>query len=312
MKIVNKRKEYYKGYVYNFHTSPDQDYFANGVLVHNCYKSNTPNGKHMSFETFKQILSKFPKYNGEYFLTQIAFGIGDVDADDDLFKMMIHCRINNIVPNVTINGDRLTKEIIEKLVIICGAVSVSRYENKDICYNAVKSLTDAGLEQVNIHQMVSENTYDQTLETIEDIKNDSRLSKLNAVVYLSLKQKGRGLLHKPLKFDKFRNIVEESFKKDIRFGFDSCGANKVIAVLKEIDCLEDHHEFIEPCESASFSYYIDVNGVGSPCSFSNKCAKGIDILKTRSFIDDVWTNDISVNERIKIQNNNRSCPYFKV
>ena len=33
-----------------------------GKLCPFCYKSNTPNGENMSFETFKKMLDKFPKY----------------------------------------------------------------------------------------------------------------------------------------------------------------------------------------------------------------------------------------------------------
>ena len=46
-----------------------------------CYKSNTCNGMNMSFDTFKQILDTFPKYDGQHFLNQIAFGIGDLPTE---------------------------------------------------------------------------------------------------------------------------------------------------------------------------------------------------------------------------------------
>jgi hypothetical protein len=39
-----------------------------------CYKSNLAKGENMTFETFKVILDRMPKN-----LTQIAFGIGDVE-----------------------------------------------------------------------------------------------------------------------------------------------------------------------------------------------------------------------------------------
>ena len=41
----------------------------NGKLCEFCYKSNTPNGKNMSFDTFKKIFDKLPKC-----LSQIAIG----------------------------------------------------------------------------------------------------------------------------------------------------------------------------------------------------------------------------------------------
>ena len=63
-----------------------------------CYKSNTGKGENMSLELFKKVFSKFPPV-----LTQIAFGIGDIDANPDLWNIMRHCRENGIVPNITIN-----------------------------------------------------------------------------------------------------------------------------------------------------------------------------------------------------------------
>ena len=47
-----------------------------------CYKSNTSSGEYMPFEMFKIIFDKFPKG-----LTQIAFGIGDIDSNPDMYKI---------------------------------------------------------------------------------------------------------------------------------------------------------------------------------------------------------------------------------
>jgi MoaA/NifB/PqqE/SkfB family radical SAM enzyme len=105
-----------------------------------CYKANGPRGKNMSLDTFKTVLSKFDLN----ILTQIAFGIGDIDANPDLFAMFRHCRENGIIPNVTINGYGMTAELTDALVTLCGAVAVSCYE-KDLCYNTVEMLGKAGL-----------------------------------------------------------------------------------------------------------------------------------------------------------------------
>ena len=40
MKIKSIKKIPYSGKVYNFHCTPDEVYFSEGVLVHNCYKKN--------------------------------------------------------------------------------------------------------------------------------------------------------------------------------------------------------------------------------------------------------------------------------
>ena len=104
-----------------------------------CYKSNTQVGRNMSFETFKDIFDKLPQT-----LTQIAFGIGDIDSNPDLLKMFEYCRENDhnpgVVPNLTINGYGLNEEWVKTLVHHCGGVAVSVYQPKDVCYNAVEQL----------------------------------------------------------------------------------------------------------------------------------------------------------------------------
>jgi hypothetical protein len=167
-----------------------------GKPCKHCYKSNTGKGKNMRLGKFKKIFNKMPKT-----LTQIAFGIGDISSNPDLFKMFEYCRnndYNQVVPNITINGWGLTDEQAEKFASLCGAVAVSRYENKDVCYNAVEKLIKAGLKQVNIHHLVSKETYLSCFETIEDACKefgDERLSGLNAIVFLMLKNKGRGMIN---------------------------------------------------------------------------------------------------------------------
>jgi MoaA/NifB/PqqE/SkfB family radical SAM enzyme len=277
-----------------------------------CYKGNTPNGKHMSFETFKDIIDKLPKYNNIHFTTQCAFGIGDVDASETLWEMMQYCRDNGIIPNVTINGDRLTDEIVQKLVSLTGAISVSRYEDKNICYDAVKRLTDVGCKQVNIHAMICEETFEDTYSTLAHKITDPRLEKLNAIVLLSLKQKGRGVNHTPLSFDKFKYLVKYALHNNISIGFDSCGANIAAKVFKELGVLDKLEQYIEPCESCSFSQFIDTDGIFYPCSFASECTTGIDMTKVNNFMDEVWFAKSTCLERKKIQDNGRSCPYFTV
>lgn len=276
-----------------------------------CYKSNVGTGKNMSFETFKLIFDKLPKYNGIPFVNQIAFGIGDIDATDDLWKMMEYCRENTVIPNVTINGTRLTDDIVNKLVTLCGAVSVSCYDDKNVCYDAIKRLQDAGLKQVNIHAMISEETYERTFQILSDYGVDSRLDKLNAIVMLSLKKKGRGTRYNTLAFDKFKTLVEFSLKNGIPIGFDSCGCGKFLEVAKELGCYDKYLPFAEPCESCSFSQFIDVDGVFYPCSFATECG-GIDVTKVDNFLDEVWFANTTCTERKRIQDNDRNCPYFEV
>jgi radical SAM protein with 4Fe4S-binding SPASM domain len=276
-----------------------------------CYKSNTANGKNMSFRTFKKVFKNLPKN-----LTQIAFGIGDINANKDLWKIMKYCRGRGVIPNITINGYNLSGERAELLSEICGAVAVSRYNPKDYCYTAIKQLTDLGMKQVNIHMLLAEETYQDCLETLDDIIIDSRLKNMYAIVFLSLKPKGRGKGYTQLSKRKFNKIIRKAMDKNILFGFDSCSAPKFLDAIKKHHNYNSFKDMAEPCESYLFSTYINVDGKMFPCSFTEK-GKGIDLTKNIDFIKDVWYNKTVISYRNKIlsskdRNNCRKCFKYNV
>lgn len=286
---------------------------VNGIPCPFCYKGNVGNkGRNTSFVEFVAMFNKLPMYDGIPFLTQIAFGIGDVDSNPDLWLMMEFCRAKGVVPNVTINGDRLTDEIVEKLVRLCGAISVSRYDDADVCYNAVRRLKDAGMKQVNIHQMVSEETNINCTNVVFDYLTDSRLKDLNAIVFLGLKQKGRGDKFTPLSNEGFASLIEYAMNNRVPIGFDSCSANKVAEVFKTMGVLEKYEQFIEPCESTAFSMYTSVDCKFYPCSFAEDVTTAIDMMPVDNFMKEVWNNKLTCCERNRIICNGRSCPYFNV
>jgi len=275
-----------------------------------CYKANTHHGENMSFETFKTIFEKMPS------ITQIAFGIGDVDGNPDLFRIFDFCRIHHVAPNVTINGARLTNDIATALSICCGAVAVSRYENKNYCYDAIKQLTDLGMKQINIHMMVSEETYDMCMETLQDSLTDPRLEKLNAIVMLLYKPKGRGVgQYTNIKLNRFKELVEYGMSNGISIGFDSCGAPLFIECIKDRDDYEQLLQTVECCESSLFSAYINVKGEYFPCSFMEGepgWEKGIDVVACEDFLNDVWYDERvkAFRKSLTSQGVNRKCPHF--
>ena len=250
-----------------------------------CYKSNGYQGKNMSFETFKSIFSKFPKH-----LTQIAFGVGDIDANPDLWKIMNHCRENGVVPNITINGERMTDDIYNKLVKTCGAVDVSLYD-KDTCYSAVKALTDRGMEQVNIHALLSNETYMDCYTALLDRIIDPRLKKLNAVVFLWLKPKGeKNNFYQLSSEKKFKDLIETAIETGGKFGFDSCTAPMFLRAVQDSPEFELYKTMAESCESGLFSGYINVDANYFPCSFVEGVgiwASGIGVLAYENF-EEIW------------------------
>lgn len=253
-----------------------------------CYKSNTGKGQDMSLGTFQTIFSKFPET-----LTQIAFGIGDLDANPDMWKIFEHCRENRVIPNVTINGDRASSEDFDKLVELCGAVAVSRYSPKDVCYDAVQELSTRGLTQTNIHMLLAKETYEDCLELIEDAKSDARLRDLNAIVFLALKERGRGVsMHSLRNLEQYKALVEKAFEEKVSIGFDSCSASLFLKSVQGHPNYEQFYEMSEPCESTLFSIYVDVEGNVWPCSFlENEEYEPINLLEVNDFLKQCWHSD---------------------
>lgn len=282
-----------------------------GVLCKACYKSNTSTGKNMSLNTFKNVFAVLPNT-----VTQIAFGAdAQATSNPELFDIMQYSRNNGVIPNITVAD--VTDEIADKLVAVCGAVAVSRYEDKDICYNSVKKLTDRGLTQTNIHMLISEETFGQALQTVWDYKEDSRLSKLNAIVFLSLKQKGRGTSMTPLEKDKFEELLRIAFDAKVPIGFDSCTCHKFLDAIKLRPDKKMLEQLSEPCESTCFSAYINVDGDFFPCSFTEGIDKGgwtsgLNVLECNNFMDDIWENEKTNDFRKSLLSRGRHCPIFKI
>lgn len=276
-----------------------------------CYKSNKRQGRNMSFETFKIILDKMPKH-----LTQIALGIGDIDANPDLWRMMEYCRANNVVPNITINGERMTSGLYDLLAELCGAVAVSLY-SKDTCYTAVQELTSRGLSQTNTHVLLSQETLPLCHEVLYDRTIDPRLKNLNAVVFLWLKPKGdRNHYHQVEKMSDLKQLISLA-QQTGKFGFDSCTAPNFLQAVQGSPYYGQYKMVAEPCESSCFSWYCNVDGTGFPCSFSEGVVPGVDMVRCSDFLKDVWNAQETTDFRRRLMENKdtngcRRCPIYSL
>ena len=287
-----------------------------------CYKANTMNGKNMTLDTFKHIIDIYPKS-----LTQIALGADyDLSTNPWLFDMMDYARSKNIIPNIT--AGFISDEKADELAKRVGAVAVSCYDI-DKCADSVKRMTDRGIIQTNIHYMIAEETYWRAFELIDAIKKDARFSKLNALVFLSLKTKGRAENgFTPLSQEKFNNLVKYAIDNKVRVGFDSCSSLKAYRAFDALGMSEVQNMII-PCEASTESSYINVDGKYYPCSFCEgennnglDWTDGIDVTQcktTEEFLDKVWNNERTKAFKACLGNtcNNNSegcknCPMFKV
>jgi len=279
-----------------------------------CYKSNTSKGKNMSLRTFMLLVARLPKT-----IDQIAFGIGDIDTNPDLFDIFRLCRLIDIVPNVTINGTRMTTDFYNNLIRLCGAVAVSHY-NDDECFNTIQTLTNGGLSQVNIHQILSEDTYGECIDLLLATKTDPRLKNLKAIVFLSLKEKGDRNCLKPLRdFKKYKQLIDLALKNKISIGFDSCGASNFLKAVEKHENFNRFKTLAEPCESTCFSLYINVDAKAFPCSFTEDQPgyNGVDIIGTNDFIKGVWNHPELQQFRNKLitgkdKHGCRTCPEFNL
>jgi hypothetical protein len=177
------------------------------------------------------------------------------------------------------------------------------------------------MTQVNIHIMVSKETYENVLETLQDRLLDPRLAKLNAIVLLSLKRKGRGERFTPLSQEEFNKIVKFALDSEIGIGFDSCSAYKFLNSVKNHKNFAKFVQLSEPCESTLFSVYVNTFGKFFPCSFTEGTEgweDGIDIPSCYDFLKDVWYNPMTVEFRKKLLGTScnelkcRTCPVFEV
>jgi hypothetical protein len=248
-----------------------------------CYKANHPEGRFMSLDKARNILETLPRG-----LTQIAYGAdASLVGNPEWYSIFNLSRGMGFIPNVTVAD--ISDETAEKLASVCGAVAVSWYGDKECCFGSVEALHRYGLKHVNIHCLLSKETLARTFEVIDCIATDPRLKDLYAIVFLSLKRKGRGERFHRLSSEEFNQIVEKCRKLGISFGFDSCSASKYLSYAKD-NGLEWTESYCDMCESGRMSYYINVDGMGYPCSFSEGIIRPIDVCKAKYFIDDVWNH----------------------
>lgn len=275
-----------------------------------CYKSNGHYPTYnMNLEEFKKVFHAMPKTMG-----QIAFGILNIKSNPDFFAMMEYAKENGVIPNYTCHGYDVSNEVAKRTAELCGAVAVSVY-NKNAAYDAIKKFTDAGMDQVNIHYMISEETWDKAFTIINDMKSDNRLYKMNAIVFLSLKTKGGGKGFTKLSKTKYDELVRYALEKGVPFGFDSCGAHKFLKAVKNHKNYKSFEMMAEPCESSCFSSYINCKGEYFACSFAeghDMFPKGIDVLNTKDFLTEVWNGKETQKFRDVLLKGHRHCPLYDV
>ena len=277
-----------------------------------CYRDSTPNNVFMSLEDYEFALSSLnSKEWGNVF--QVALGGGEPLEHPDFMEILKITRKHGIVPNFTTNGMHITSDIAKQIKPLVGAVAISFPNIKSIKSSKANVLIDEGVK-TNIHFILDRKSIKQGIEILEGKHNDL-LKGFNSIIFLTFKPLGRGSedlcleLNDDLK--NFCSLIDENHCL-LDIGFDSCFMPMLMHFTNT------NTNYIEPCECAFFSAYIDENLNLKPCSFANHNRDTFN-LKRHSF-SEIWENhwdsyrnaQVNTCQRVcKNSNNCRGgCPYY--
>jgi len=282
-----------------------------------CYKSNTwKQGELMSLDTFKHVIDVL----NQGVLTQVAFGLTDVDANPDFPDMLRYCRNVGIVPNYTTSGHGLNVDLFNVTADLCGAVAVSVYDhNRRLAISTIKAFIELGMDQVNAHLLY----WDGNSMFIKNVMSQlASIDGLNAAVLLALKPIGQGQKYQTATYSQTKELIEHAISVGLLYGFDSCTAPKFIKwVLEGSDYSKSKKSYLimlsESCESSRMSSYVNVKGEFYPCSFvENVGLEPINMLDCTS-IEDFWFHKQTISFRKKLIATKDSyncfhCPAFQL
>ncbi len=162
MKIKTITKIQHDEYVYNIGVENNHNYFANSILIHNCYMSSTQDEPHYEniIEKTRTFFDAIPK---EQLPFQVALGGGEPTSHPDFCELLrVFKEEYDICPNYTTNGifakkfNQHTTDILEATSKYCGGVAVSCHPHlQDEWVIATHLLCDY-LVRVNFHIIISD------------------------------------------------------------------------------------------------------------------------------------------------------------
>jgi hypothetical protein len=166
----------------------------------------------------------------------------------------------------------------------------------------------------DVHQLLAGETLADAYRLLENFGTRLR-GDIHAVVFLSLKRRGRGKHLTPLSQAEFTALMQNALKKKIPLGFDSCSAPKVVRAWKDLGLIPPL-ELVSPCESACESLYCNVEGRFFPCSFTED-GPGLSLAAGADFYRDIWFHPQTAAFRKKLlagvdENAIRRCPVHEV
>lgn len=246
-----------------------------------CYRDSKPNNSFLSVVDYENILESLtsPRWGSVF---QVALGGGEPLEHPQFLEIIQRTWEREIVANFTTNGAAVTPSLAAKLAGKVGAVALSISKIEELQTERIKMLTDAGIK-TNLHFILDSNSIVQAAEILEGRYNDL-FDDVNAVIFLTFKPKGRGTesrcLRSGVSFDRFVSKIDSS-ACSTHIGFDACFVPVLMHGTKV------NADYIDSCECAFFSVYIDEKKNVKPCSFAVGYADSFNL--NRYSMEEIWT-----------------------
>ncbi len=278
-----------------------------------CYRDSKKNQSFMRVKDYEYILNSLnhPQWGNVF---QVALGGGEPLEHPNFLDFIEVSNNFGIVTNFTSNGIHLNHSIINAIKGKIGAIAISVYSVEELKNCNFKMLVENGIK-TNIHFLLSRKSANQATQLLKGIHNNL-LSGLNAIIFLTYKTTGRATPSDNLKWD---NNLKELLKYidhnncNIKIGFDAC----FVPILLHLT--ETNINFVDSCECAYFSVYIDENLNVKPCSFT--CDEKYTYNMKRYSFSEIWErkfmeyrNMITNECKRECKNKNvcrGACPYFE-
>lgn len=278
-----------------------------------CYRNSSENFEFMSINDYEYLLKSL-KHNEWGNVFQVALGGGEPLEHPDFFDIIEITNKFGIVANFTTNGVHLNAKIAKRLKNRVGAIAVSCSNIENLKESNINFLLNENIK-TNIHFLLSRSSIKQGIKILEG-EYDTVLNGINSVIFLTHKATGRADAKDCLIMDddlrKFLKLIDKN-NFAIRIGFDACF---VPMLLHETNI---NVNYVDSCECAYFSVYVDEKLNVSPCSFSNNTGDAFSLRKY-SF-SDIWNKKFNKYRKSNINNCKNSCqnkvncrggcPYYK-
>ncbi len=264
-----------------------------------CYRNSTTNNEFISLEDYEYILKSLNDEKwGNVF--QVALGGGEPLEHPNFIEILKITRKYNVIPNFTTNGINITPELASEIKSFIGAAAISYSDVELIPSSNANIFIREGIK-TNIHFILDIQSIKQAIRILKGEYNEV-LNGFNSIIFLTFKPFGRGTEDLCLKLNddlkEFCLLVDNN-NCSISVGFDSCFMPMLMHFTNT------PMDFIEACECAFFSAYIDEKLVVKPCSFTNNHLDNYN-LKEHSF-NTIWNKHWDAYRKAQINDCQKEC-----